>query len=157
MNILLQAHVLTTRGVTRVLAYALAEPVGECRTARPLRLLDRLRAALRARHYSRHTEAAYVGGIRHFILFHDKQHPAQMAEPEINVFLSNLAIAGGVGAFTQNQALASLLFMHRNALEHEVGEPRGLSRAKEPQRLPVVLTRIVRWPRSNVLHQSGGC
>ena len=36
----------------------------------PPRLLDRVRAALRARHYSERTLRAYVGWIRRFILFH---------------------------------------------------------------------------------------
>jgi Phage integrase, N-terminal SAM-like domain len=33
------------------------------------RLLDRVRAALRARHYSRRTEEAYVAWIRRYIFF----------------------------------------------------------------------------------------
>jgi hypothetical protein len=37
------------------------------------RLLDRVRLLLRARHYSRRTEKAYVGWIRRYILFHDKR------------------------------------------------------------------------------------
>ncbi len=40
------------------------------------RLLDRVREALRARHYSRRTEDAYVAWIRRYILFHRKRHPA---------------------------------------------------------------------------------
>jgi site-specific recombinase XerD len=141
MNILLQVDVHTTGGVAPVWAYALAEPAGEYRTAGAPRLLDRVRAALRTRHYSRRTEAAYIGWIWRFILFHNKRHPTQMAESEINAFLSHLAIAGGVSASTQNQALASLLFLYRHVLEREVGELRGLARARRPQRLPVVLTR----------------
>jgi hypothetical protein len=44
--------------------------------ARP-RLLDRVRAAARLRHYSRSTEAAYVAWIRRYI-FHGKRHPAEL-------------------------------------------------------------------------------
>jgi hypothetical protein len=51
---------------------------------RPLRLLDRVRAGLRARHYSARTERAYVGWIRRFILFHGKRHPETMREAEIS-------------------------------------------------------------------------
>ena len=36
------------------------------------RLLEQVRGAIRIRHYSRRTEAAYVGWIRRFILFHGK-------------------------------------------------------------------------------------
>ena len=43
-----------------------------------LRLLDRVRDAIRARHYSRRTEKAYVGWIKRYIFFHAKRHPADM-------------------------------------------------------------------------------
>jgi hypothetical protein len=33
-----------------------------------------MRAAIRARHYSRRTEEAYVAWIRRFIVFHGKRH-----------------------------------------------------------------------------------
>ena len=36
-----------------------------------------------------------------------------MAEPEINQFLSHLAVNGNVAASTQNQALAAILFSTR--------------------------------------------
>src|SRR5688572_30333346 len=47
------------------------------------RLLDQVRAMIRARHYSRRTEKAYVGWIRRFILFHGKRHPREMGMDEI--------------------------------------------------------------------------
>jgi len=46
--------------------------------AHPPRLLERVRAALRARHGGRRTEKAYVGWIRRYILFRGKRHPAEM-------------------------------------------------------------------------------
>jgi hypothetical protein len=46
--------------------------------AQPPKLLDRVRAAIRTRHYSIRTEEAYVGWIRRFILFHKKRHPAEI-------------------------------------------------------------------------------
>jgi hypothetical protein len=42
---------------------------------RPPKLLERVRAAMRARHYSRRTEDAYVHWIRRYIVFHGKRHP----------------------------------------------------------------------------------
>lgn len=47
------------------------------------RLLDRVRAALRTRHYSRRTEEAYVAWIRRYIFFHGKRHPAEMGAPAV--------------------------------------------------------------------------
>jgi integrase len=44
------------------------------------KLLDRVREGIRARHYSRRTEEAYVSWIRRFIVFHDKRRPADLGE-----------------------------------------------------------------------------
>ena len=73
------------------------------------RLLDRVRAAVRIRHYSRRTEKAYVAWIRRFILFHGKRHPADMSAPELTQFLNSLAVDGHVAASTQNQALRAAI------------------------------------------------
>jgi site-specific recombinase XerD len=76
------------------------------------RLLDQIRDALRARHYSPHTEQAYLLWVRRFIYFHQLRHPAEMGQPEINAFLTHLAVRENVSASTQNQALAALLFLY---------------------------------------------
>jgi hypothetical protein len=54
------------------------------------KLLDRLRDACRVRHYSIRTEDAYHDWCRRFILFHNKRHPQEMGEAEINAFLTHL-------------------------------------------------------------------
>lgn len=105
------------------------------------RLLDRVRMALRLRHYSRRTEKAYVAWIRRYILFHGKRHPAEMGAAELTRFLTSLAVDGRVAASTQNQALSALLFLYREVLELDVPWLDGVVRAKRPVRLPVVLTR----------------
>jgi integron integrase len=109
--------------------------------ATPPRLIERVRTALRTRHYSARTETAYVGWIRRFILFHGKRHPDTLAEPEIAAFLSSLAQPGGVSASTQNQALAALLFLYQAVLGRQLAWLGDLVHAKRPARLPVVLTR----------------
>ena len=96
---------------------------------------------LRARHYSRSTERAYVGWIRRFILFHDKRHPDEMGEQEIIRFLSHLATVSRVSASTQNQALSAVLFLYREVLKREIEWLNGVVRSKRPVKLPVVLTR----------------
>ena len=105
------------------------------------RLLDRVRATLRARHYSPRTEKAYAGWIRRFIAFHDFRRPEEMGSAEITQFLSYLATERRVSASTQNQAFAALLFLYRVILERELDELDGVVRAKRPVRLPLVLTR----------------
>ena len=104
------------------------------------KLLDQVRAAIRAKHYSIRTEEAYVQWIRRYILFHNKRHPREMGPPEINAFLSHLATARRVAASTQNQALCAILFLYKEVLEQDPGRLEGIVRAKKPKRLPVVLT-----------------
>jgi hypothetical protein len=65
--------------------------------------LDRVRGAVRARHYSRRTEEAYIAWIRRFIVFHGRRHPAEMGAPEISRFLTWLAVDRRVAASTQKR------------------------------------------------------
>lgn len=104
------------------------------------KLLDQVRARIRVKHYSIRTETQYVHWIRRFILFHGKRHPREMGAPEVESFLSDLAVAGHVAASTQNQALSALLFLYREVLEIDLPWLDGVTRAKPSKRLPVVLT-----------------
>ncbi|MGB9474546.1 MAG: integron integrase [Candidatus Udaeobacter sp.] len=105
------------------------------------KFLDQLRAFMRARHYSRRTEQAYVDWVRRFILFHSKQHPRELAEAEVTEFLTHLALQRNVSASTQNQAFCALLFLYQQFLEKKLGRLDGALRASKPARLPVVLSR----------------
>ena len=105
------------------------------------RLLDQVRDAIRTKHYSIRTEEAYVNWVRRFILYHGKRHPKEMGGPEIEAFLTHLAVEGHVSASTQNQALSALLFLYRIVLHQELDYPIDSVRAKPSQHLPEVLTK----------------
>src|SRR5712691_668767 len=105
------------------------------------RLLDRVRQAISARHYSRRTEKAYAHWIKRYIFFHGKRHPMEMGAAEVAQFLTSLAVEAKVAASTQNQALSALLFLYRDVLGVELPWLDDVVRAKRPQYLPVVLTR----------------
>ncbi len=107
---------------------------------RRLRLLERVRRAIRTRHYSPRTEEAYCDWVRRFVVFHDRRHPMVMGEREISAFLTHLATVNKVSASTQNQALHALLFLYRIVLGQPMGAGMQFPRAKRPQRLPVVLS-----------------
>jgi len=107
----------------------------------PKKLLDQVRDALRVKHYSRRTEEAYVGWIRRYIFFHNKQHPNAMGTPEIQAFLTHLAVNQNVAASTQNQALSALVFLYRDVLHQELPGSINAVRAKPTQNLPTVLTK----------------
>jgi len=106
-----------------------------------IKLLDRVRQAIRLKNYSYSTEKAYVYWAKRFILFNDKRHPKTMGGPEIEKFLSFLAVERNVSASTQNQALCALLFLYQGVLGVELDYPINSVRAKRPKRLPTVLTR----------------
>ncbi|MCX7515289.1 integron integrase [Frateuria sp. STR12] len=129
-------------------------------------MLDQVRGRVRRLGMARRTEEAYVGWIRRFILANGKRHPAEMGAPEIEHFLTRLAVDGGVSASTQNQALSALLFLYRQVLGVELPWLDGIERAKKPQRLPVVLTRAevaallgelsgTAWLMASLLYGSG--
>jgi integron integrase len=104
------------------------------------KLLDRMRAEIRVRHYSIRTEESYVDWARRFILYHDKRHPQEMGAEEVRDFLSHLATERNVSASTQNQAKSALLFLYREVLHIELPWLDEVIVAKASRRLPVVLT-----------------
>ncbi|MCA1957772.1 MAG: integron integrase [Nitrospira sp.] len=104
-------------------------------------LLNQVRQAIHARHFSLRIEDAYGGWIRRFLTSTHTHHPTELGEAEIGHFLSCLASDAHVSASTQNQALNALLFLYREVLGKDIGYVNGVVRAKKPKRLPVVLTR----------------
>ena len=109
-------------------------------SAKP-RLLDQMRQVIRVKHYSLRTEKTYLSWVRHFIHWSGLRHPADMGAPEIEEFLSMLANQRDVAASTQNQALAALLFLYKQVLGIDLPWLDGITRAKKPARLPVVLSQ----------------
>jgi integron integrase len=103
-------------------------------------LVVQTRAAIRARHYSRRTEKAYVGWIQRFAR-HFRRDPSIMGTAEVSQYLSYLATTGKVAASTQNQAFSALLFLYRDVLNRKLDGLENAVRAKQPARLPVVLSR----------------
>jgi integron integrase len=103
-------------------------------------LLDQVRGEIRARHYSRRTEDAYIHWIRRFIVFHGRRHPRDLGAPEISTFLTWLAVDQHVASSTQNQALSGVLFLYREVLHQEIGAIDVVPRARTPSKVPVVLT-----------------
>jgi site-specific recombinase XerD len=134
--------------------------------AKKPRLLEQLRQALRSRHYSRRTEQTYCQWVKRSVYFHKVRHPAEMGEPEINAFLTHLAVKERGSASTQNQALSAILFLYRHVLNRKIGDLGEVIRARKPRHLPVVMTReeveLVlghlkgdRWLMANLMYGAG--
>lgn len=135
-----QSNQRAARSVRGPLPQPVPQPSVGHEAAKPT-LLEQVREALRSRHYSKRTEQTYVQWSKRFIFFHKLRHPAEMAEAEVNQFLTHLAVKEKVSASTQNQALSALLFLYRYVLERELGQLGNVIRARRPARLPVVMTR----------------
>lgn len=108
------------------------------RTNKP-KLLDRARYSLRQRNYSHRTENTYVSWMRRYILFHNKRHPREMGEHEIEEFLTHLAVVKKVAPSTQNQALSAIIYLYEKVLGIELDEINAL-RPKRKKRIPTVLS-----------------
>lgn len=106
----------------------------------PPKLIDQLRERLRTLHYSLRTEDVYVDWVRRFILFNGRRHPRDMGAPEVEAFLTHLAVERKVSASTQNQARAAIIFLYREVLAIELPWLQSVVSAKKTVRLPVVLT-----------------
>jgi integrase len=104
------------------------------------KLLQALRANLRLRHFSHRTEEAYAAWVRRFVRFHGLRHPRGLGVGEVKAFLTHLAVERRVAASTLAQAMAAILFLYREVLHTTLSGLGDLPRARQPTRLPVVLT-----------------
>jgi integrase len=152
---------MASTNITPLFSGKTTPPVSE---PRPPKLLDQVHDKIK--HYSIRTEQAYVDWIRRFILFHNKRHPVEMGAPDIEAFLTHLAVAGQVAASTQNQARSALLFLYKEVLGQELPWLDDVEQAKRPRRLPVVLThaetkavldrlRETHWLLASLLYGTG--
>jgi integron integrase len=105
------------------------------------KLEQRIRDACRVRHYSLSTERVYVAWYKRFVRWAGLKHPATLGGDMVERWLSHLATDLEVSASTQRQALAAILFLYQQVLGMTLPWLDGITRAKQPQRLPCVLTR----------------
>jgi integron integrase len=104
-------------------------------------LFERLRQALRVRHYSPRTERAYVTWTRRFVAFHQSRHPQNLGAQAVEQFLGHLVAERGLSASSHQQALCALVFLYTSVLNVPAPWVENLARPKRSQHLPVVLTR----------------
>lgn len=105
---------------------------------KPVRLIDQLRALIRARNMAYRTEKTYVHWCLRFIRFHDRRHPKEMGAEEVDAFLSHLALTHcSIG--TQKTALNALVFLYRELLGMPLDNLQFV-RARQHRRVPVVFS-----------------
>jgi site-specific recombinase XerD len=79
--------------------------------------------------------------VRDYILYHNKRHPKEMAETEINQFITHLVTERNVAASTQNQAISAILFLYRHVLHIPLEETLANFRPKRAKNIPTVLSK----------------
>ncbi len=102
--------------------------------------LKQLIVIIRRKHYSIKTEQSYCHWVQRFLLENQGTEPAELREPEVESFLTNLTLRRNASKRTQSVALSALCFFFSKVLEKPLV---NLSHAKstKPGKLPVVLTR----------------
>ena len=93
------------------------------------------------RFYAKRTVQAYLYWIRFFILFHNKRHPSEMGDAEVEMFLSYLVFQRNVAARTQTLALNALNFLYKEVVGRPLSLRLNYVNSKVPRKLPVVLTQ----------------
>lgn len=108
-------------------------------------VLNKMKEAIRIKHYSYRTEQTYLDWTKRFYhyIIHEKKkdiHSASLDSSDVRDYLSYLALKKRVSSSTQNQAFNALLFLFRNVLSIELGDLNKTVRAKRGPKLPVVLS-----------------
>ena len=105
------------------------------------KLLDQVHDLMKLRNYSPNTIQIYTKWIRHYILFHHKQHPVELGADHVRDFLNFIVENQQQSASSQNQALNALIFLYKQVLQIDIGAIGKTMRAKRTRRIPEVLTR----------------
>jgi integron integrase len=105
------------------------------------RLKDLVLQACAVRHFSPRTFSSYWAVIKHFSRWSGRRPLRELDHEDVNAFLSYLATDRNVSASTQRVALSAILFLYQKVLDQKIGWVDMLVRAKQPKRLPTVLSK----------------
>lgn len=92
------------------------------------------------RRYAKRTIETYLIWIKGYIYFHQKRHPAQMGDNEVETYLSHLVTKDDVAANTQSTALNALAFLYREIIKQPLSLDLRFVKSGRQVKLPVVLT-----------------
>jgi integron integrase len=107
---------------------------------------------MRERQLAYATEKTYLYWIRGFIRFHKLRHPQEMGGPEVDAYLSWLALHKQVSPATQAIVLNALVYMYKRHLQRELGNLQ-FRRARPKRRVPQVLTHAEAVALISAIHE----
>jgi integron integrase len=102
--------------------------------------LQHIIETMREKRYAKRTIEAYIYWIKFYIHFHNKQHPTQLNDNDVEAFLNFLVNDRKVAAQTQASALNSLSFLYKVIIQKPLTLKLNFVRSQRQQKLPVVLT-----------------
>lgn len=106
---------------------------------KPVRFFDQLREHMRARNLAYKTEKSYCYWIADFIRFSGKIHPELLGAPEVDAYLSHLAVRRNFSINSQKTALNAVVYLYHRFLNKELGQLSFASSSKQ-RRLPTVFS-----------------
>jgi len=104
------------------------------------RFIDQIRLFIRSRNLAYATEQTYVSWILRYIRYHNKKHPAEMGQPEIEAFLNYLVLQRYCSKSTQRTALNAIMFLYSKFLQRDDIGKLNFKASKRHPRIPVVFT-----------------
>jgi site-specific recombinase XerD len=112
-------------------------------SSQPPKLLAQVRPVLRLHHDSIHPERAYLEWFVRYVRFHRMRSRDDLfpPEPNIEMFLTDLAVNTPVAAATQNQTVNALVFLYTHVLNHTLDGRINAVCADKKINVPVVMTR----------------
>ena len=109
------------------------------------KIIDRLREAIRVKHYAYSTERSYIDWVKRFYgyLIDIKKKEiidCGLTGEDVRDYLTYLAVKKRVASSTQNQAFNALLFLFKKVLSIELTGLNKTVRAKRGPKIPVVFS-----------------
>jgi len=105
------------------------------------KVIEKLAAEIKLRHYSRNTLKHYADWSRKFQSYLKNKSPETLSPSEVKAYLTYLAVNCKVSSSHQNLAFNALLFLYRHVLNKDFGIHKDIPRAKKSNYIPVVLSR----------------
>ncbi len=93
------------------------------------------------RRYAKRTIETYLQWIKGYIVFHQKQHPAQLGKQDVEAYLDHLVLQRNVAAATQALVLNALNFLYKEILKQPLSIELNFIKSQKSRKLPGVLTR----------------
>ena len=103
--------------------------------------LNNVEETMRTKRFREATITSYLGWIKHYILFSQKQHPNNMHNHEVEQFLTYLANVRNLAPQSQAVALNALVFLYNEIIKKPLSLQLNFRQSSRHAKLPVVLTQ----------------